>query len=260
MMHLLTENYRYICCHPTRVTALQSEASVLQHQVTDGEAIISELDSLDASLSEAADKLAVAQQEKKMMLPCRLPEQLLCVANSMMLEIQMLRTLETEGARLRVSHGLLLASQRSTTRLTPPGSPPSLSASASPSPSRKPKPVSPRRHSISFSTIRGFFDDKSSVFSSMPSSQFSSINRSSYEQFGAFLANVKEMNSHKQTKEASDQTTFFHHFLLSCHEYFETLRKAVEISGPDNKDLYAVFEGLIVRNVQWEGGHVCICI
>ncbi|KAI3469473.1 hypothetical protein Pfo_026136 [Paulownia fortunei] len=161
---------------------------------------------------------------------------------------------ETEAMKPpRVSHGLLLASQTSTPRLTPPGSPPSLSASVSPS--RTPKPVSPRRHSISFSTARGLFDDRSSLFSSMPSSQFSSMSslesgsqpgktrvdgkeffrqvrtRLSYEQFGAFLANVKELNSHKQTRE-------------------ETLRKADEIFGPDNKDLYAIFEGLITRNVQ----------
>lgn len=51
-----------------------------------------------------------------------------------------------------------------------------------------------------------------------------------YEQFGAFLANVKELNSHKQTKE-------------------ETLKKADEIFGPENKDLYTIFEGLITRNV-----------
>ncbi|KAK9933618.1 hypothetical protein M0R45_020806 [Rubus argutus] len=54
--------------------------------------------------------------------------------------------------------------------------------------------------------------------------------RLSYEQFGAFLANVKELNAHKQTKEV-------------------TLQKADEIFGPDNKDLYAIFEGLISRNV-----------
>ncbi|KAL0393181.1 UNVERIFIED_CONTAM: hypothetical protein Sradi_2540900, partial [Sesamum radiatum] len=153
---------------------------------------------------------------------------------------------ETEVVRPRISQGLLLASQTSTPRLTPPGTPPSLSASVSPS--RTPKPVSPRRHSVSFST---FSDDKSS----MSSSQFSSTssldsgsqsgktrvdgkeffrqvrNRLSYEQFGAFLANVKELNSHKQTKE-------------------ETLLKADEIFGPDNKDLYAIFEGLITRNIR----------
>ncbi|GER50151.1 protein kinase superfamily protein [Striga asiatica] len=180
---------------------------------------------------------------------------------------------ETEVMKPRVSHVLLLASQTSTPRLTPSGSPPSLSASVSPS--RTPKPLSPRRHSISFANSRGFFDDKSSGFSSVPSSQFSSMSslesgsqpgkarvdgkeffrqvrklkfqaicvefcfpvhefgprtRLSYEQFGAFLANVKELNSHKQTKE-------------------ETLRKADEIFGPDNKDLSVIFEGLITRNV-----------
>ncbi|KAH6816534.1 PH-response transcription factor [Perilla frutescens var. frutescens] len=162
---------------------------------------------------------------------------------------------DAEAVRARIPHSYLLASQNSTPRLTPPGSPPSLSASVSPS--RTPKPVSPRRqrHSISFSSSRGLFEDRSSVFSSVPSSQFSSMSglesgsqpgktrvdgkeffrqvrtRLSYEQFGSFLANVKELNSHKQTKE-------------------ETLRKADEIFGPDNKDLYAIFEGLITRNVQ----------
>lgn len=81
----------------------------------------------------------------------------------------------TTAVRARVPHGFLLASQNSTPRLTPPGSPPSLSASVSPS--RTPKPVSPRRqrHSISIPSTRGIYDDRSSVFSSMPQSQFSSM-------------------------------------------------------------------------------------
>ncbi|KAJ4967785.1 hypothetical protein NE237_014486 [Protea cynaroides] len=158
---------------------------------------------------------------------------------------------ETDAPRPRISQGLLLASQTRTPRFTPPGSPPSLSASGSPT--RISKPASPRRHSMSFSTTRGMFDDRSSI--SVPSSHHSSITSSadigsqtgrtrvdgkeffrqvrtrlSYEQFGAFLANVKELNSHKQTRE-------------------ETLRKADEIFGPDNKDLYNIFEGLISRNI-----------
>ncbi|XP_073299893.1 uncharacterized protein At4g15545 [Primulina huaijiensis] len=160
---------------------------------------------------------------------------------------------ESETLRPRVSQGLLLASQTSgTPRFTPPGSPPSLSASVTPT--RTPKPLSPRRHSVSFTAARGFFDDKSSSLSSMSSSKYGLMSgletgpltgrtrvdgkeffrqvrtRLSYEQFGEFLANVKELNSHKQTKE-------------------ETLRKADEIFGPDNKDLYVVFEGLITRNI-----------
>ncbi|KAI3505741.1 hypothetical protein L1887_27952 [Cichorium endivia] len=142
----------------------------------------------------------------------------------------------------RISPTLLLASQTTTPRLTPPGSPPTLSASASPT--RTPKPLSPRRHSISVTSTRAY-DDKSSVFSSTTSSPYGSMSgrtrvdgkeffrqvrsRLSYEQFAAFLANVKELNSQKQSKE-------------------ETLRKADEIFGPDNKDLYVVLEGLITRN------------
>ncbi|KAL6198887.1 hypothetical protein ACLB2K_028675 [Fragaria x ananassa] len=54
--------------------------------------------------------------------------------------------------------------------------------------------------------------------------------RLSYEQFSAFLANIKELNAEKQTRE-------------------ETLRKAEEILGTDNKDLYLSFQGLLNRNI-----------
>ncbi|KNA24902.1 hypothetical protein SOVF_011360 [Spinacia oleracea] len=149
---------------------------------------------------------------------------------------------EAEVSRPRISPGLLLASQTNTPRLTPPGSPPTLSASVSPS--KTSKPASPRRHSVSFSTTRGMLDSlPSSTHSSFSASDSGSgrtrvdgkeffrqvRSRLSYEQFGAFLANVKELNSHKQTKE-------------------ETLRKADEIFGPDNTDLYTIFEGLLTRN------------
>ncbi|CAL0334647.1 unnamed protein product [Lupinus luteus] len=152
------------------------------------------------------------------------------------------------AARARVPYNFLLASQTSTPRITPPGSPPSLSASVSPT--RSSKPVSPiRRHSVSFSSSRGIYDDRSSVFSSTASVSSTDTlsqtgrtrvdgkeffrqvrSRLSNEQFGAFLANVKELNSHKQTKE-------------------ETLQKVDEIFGAENKHLYAIFEGLITRNV-----------
>uniref|UniRef100_A0A7N2LGN2 At4g15545-like C-terminal domain-containing protein n=1 Tax=Quercus lobata TaxID=97700 RepID=A0A7N2LGN2_QUELO len=55
--------------------------------------------------------------------------------------------------------------------------------------------------------------------------------RLSYEQFSAFLVNIKELNAQKQTRE-------------------ETLRKAEEIFGTDNKDLYLSFQGLLNRNVR----------
>lgn len=70
-------------------------------------------------------------------------------------------------------HGLLLASQTSTPRLTPPGSPPSYSATASPT--KTSKPGSPRRHAMSFSTSRGMTDGRSSMFSSMPPSSYGSM-------------------------------------------------------------------------------------
>ncbi|KAG9439476.1 hypothetical protein H6P81_019641 [Aristolochia fimbriata] len=52
--------------------------------------------------------------------------------------------------------------------------------------------------------------------------------RLSYEQFGAFLANIKELNAQRQSRE-------------------ETLRKAEEIFGIENKDLYLSFQGLLNR-------------
>uniref|UniRef100_A0A1D1YX28 Phenylalanine--tRNA ligase beta subunit n=1 Tax=Anthurium amnicola TaxID=1678845 RepID=A0A1D1YX28_9ARAE len=55
-------------------------------------------------------------------------------------------------------------------------------------------------------------------------------NRLSYEQFGAFLANIKELNAHRQSRE-------------------ETLKKAEDIFGTDNKDLYLSFQGLLYRNM-----------
>ncbi|KGN57052.1 uncharacterized protein At4g15545 [Cucumis sativus] len=154
---------------------------------------------------------------------------------------------DSDSIRPRIAPGLLLASQSSTPRLTPHGSPPSLSASGSPK--RTSRSVSPGRHSMSLSTSRNIFGDRSSVYSSAPSSHYGSISSSTgrtrvdgkeffrqvrsrlaYEQFAAFLANVKDLNSHRQTKE-------------------ETLHKAEEIFGDENKDLYAIFEGLINRNL-----------
>ncbi|MED6119752.1 hypothetical protein PIB30_014614 [Stylosanthes scabra] len=76
------------------------------------------------------------------------------------------RDRESDATRPRVSSSLLLASQSSTPRITPPGSPPILSASVSP---RTSQPASPRRHSISVVNSRGMYDDRSSVYSSMSS-------------------------------------------------------------------------------------------
>ncbi|CAN8231977.1 unnamed protein product [Cochlearia groenlandica] len=147
---------------------------------------------------------------------------------------------ENEAPKPSLSNSLPLISQTTTPRLTPPGSPPTLSASTTPKTTSR--PISPRRHSVSFPTTRGMFDDnRSSVSISEPGSHtgrtrvdgkefFRQVrSRLSYEQFGAFLGNVKDLNAHKQTRD-------------------ETLRKAEEIFGGDNRDLYVIFEGLITRN------------
>lgn len=284
----------------TRISSLENELSTLSEKVNEKDDIIAQLqdqlDSLDSSLSDTADKLSLANQDKE-----RLLEENANLSNAVeklnrdvvklegfrktlmkslqdddgnsggalksaatnaandadetaTASLQSQSSMEssneennkTDVSRPPIAQGLLIASQTSTPRLTPPGSPPSKSSSASPKVTSR--PLSPRRHSISFAGTRGMFDGRAS-FSSVPSSHHSSMgydsgrarvdgkeffrqvrSRLTYEQFGAFLANVKELNSHKQTRE-------------------ETLRKADEIFGPDNNDLYSVFEGLITRKV-----------
>ncbi|XP_031252052.1 uncharacterized protein At4g15545 isoform X3 [Pistacia vera] len=260
----------------TRVSALESESSALRAQLAEKDSVIADLqaqiESFDSSLSDITNKLSQAQLEKENLIKDnaylantvkklqRDVSKLEIFKKTLMQSLQddeettstrathIIAKPTPNASRPGISHRLLLASQTSTPRLTPLGSPPSLSASVSPT--RTSKPVSPRRHSISFSTTRGMFDDRSSIFSSSPYSSVKGSDtgphtgrtrvdgkeffrqvrsRLSYEQFGAFLANVKELNSHKQTRE-------------------ETLRKADEIFGPENKDLYAIFEGLITKN------------
>ncbi|XP_030473851.2 uncharacterized protein At4g15545-like [Syzygium oleosum] len=299
----------------TRVSSLESESSGLRAKLAEKDDLVADLrsrvESLDASLADALDKLSRSELEKEKLVkeneslastvkklsrdvskleifkktlmqslqededgsgPARagasqiiakptpseddaaLPPSRSSSIRSQVSEVgnSLSEDRETDVPRPGMSHGFLLASQTSTPRLTPPGSPPSLSASVSPT--RTSKPASPRRNAMSFSTSRGVFDERSSIFSSVPPGHQGSIassesgsytgrarvdgkeffrqvrSRLSYEQFGAFLANVKELNSHKQTRE-------------------ETLRKAEEIFGPDNKDLYVIFEGLITRNI-----------
>ncbi|KAF3457281.1 hypothetical protein FNV43_RR01938 [Rhamnella rubrinervis] len=291
----------------TRVSALESESYDLRAELAEKDNLIADLhaqiDSLDASLAQATDKLVIVEHEKESLLkenltlsntvrklnrdvsklevfrkalmqslqeddenPTGAPEVVAKIQNqasmssvsqigeddaasgfpgsrtssiqSQFSEIghSFAEDPEADASRPRISPGLLLASQTTTPRFTPPGSPPSLSASVSPT--RTSKPVSPRRHSMSFSTSRGMSDDGSSDTTSQTGRTrvngkefFRQVrSRLSYEQFGAFLTNVKELNAHKQSKE-------------------ETLKKADEIFGPENKDLYAIFEGLITRSL-----------
>lgn len=143
-----------------------------------------------------------------------------------------------------------------TPRLTPTGTPKVISTSVSPG--GYSLAGSPKRTSGTTSPTKTQNDGRISLSSWYPSSQQSSAanspprgrslpgrtpridgkeffrqarSRLSYEQFSAFLANIKELNAQKQTRE-------------------ETLRKAEEIFGTDNKDLYLYFQGLLNRNVR----------
>ncbi|OIT39167.1 PREDICTED: uncharacterized protein At4g15545 [Nicotiana attenuata] len=141
-----------------------------------------------------------------------------------------------------------------TPRLTPTGTPKIISTSVSPR--RYSVAGSPQRTSGANSPTNPQYDGRGSMSSFFPSSQQSSAansppkarplpaqtpridgkeffrqarSRLSYEQFSAFLANIKELNAHKQSRE-------------------ETLKKAEDIFGMDNKDLYLSFQGLLNRS------------
>lgn len=55
-------------------------------------------------------------------------------------------------------------------------------------------------------------------------------NRLTHDQFSEFLANIKELNAHRQSRET-------------------TLRRADEIFGSENKDLCVAFDGLLSRHL-----------
>lgn len=140
-----------------------------------------------------------------------------------------------------------------TPRLTPTGTPKVISTSVSPR--RYSAATSPQKTSGTASPNANY-EGKGSFSSWYPSSQQSSAanspprgrplpgrtpridgkeffrqarSRLSLEQFSAFLANIKELNAQRQSREV-------------------TLKKAEEIFGADNKDLYVSFQGLLNRN------------
>ncbi|MCO5614274.1 hypothetical protein L7F22_068552 [Adiantum nelumboides] len=158
--------------------------------------------------------------------------------------------LEADASKSIPSRTYSLTPPRLTPQLTPTGSPKQSGAS---SPMQYSASGSPRQHSLS--------DSRTSFSSSQPTSKrttapnsppkgsFSASrtprvdgkeffrqarNRLSYEQFSAFLANIKELNAHRQSRE-------------------ETLRKADEIFGVENKDLYQSFDGLLSRHLPAQG-------
>ncbi|CAH8306199.1 unnamed protein product [Eruca vesicaria subsp. sativa] len=137
---------------------------------------------------------------------------------------------------------------RQRTSLTPPGLTPKI-LSAGGSPRSYSSASSPKLFSGAASPTSSQYDirmwssssQQSSVPNSPPRSHSTSArharidgkeffrqarSRLSYEQFSAFLANIKELNARKQSRE-------------------ETLRKAEEIFGTGNNDLYISFKGLL---------------
>lgn len=292
-----------------RVSELESESSALRADLAAADRLAadlrSQIESLDATLADAADHLARADREKEELLRenASLSETVKKlnrdVAKLEVIQRTLMQSLREENesfaatpqiiarptpsdddgsqtlsrsssaqsrlsemgnssgddpetdSRPGISSGLIFYSQTSNPRLTPLGSPLSLSLSVSPS--RVSNAASPRRQSMSFATPLDKFDDRSSTCSSLPSIRHGSVagsetgsqtgrtrvegkeflrqvrTRLPYEQFAAFLANVKQLNSRKQSKE-------------------ETLRNAAEIFGADNKDLYDVFERLLTRH------------
>ncbi|XP_057489200.1 uncharacterized protein At4g15545-like isoform X2 [Actinidia eriantha] len=221
----------------TRVSALESEASVLRHTLTDRDNVIADLqaqiESLDASLSETADKLAQADREKESLM-----RENAVLSNTV-------KKLNRDVSKLEIFKKTLMQSLQEDDDnsggapkvvATPVSSHASFSSQSlvgEDDATLPPSRTSPLRSQ--FLEVRNSYaeDQETDGRTRVDGKEFFRQVRSrlSYEQFGAFLANVKELNSHKQTKE-------------------ETLRKADEIFGPDNKDLYAIFEGLITRNVQ----------
>ncbi|CAN4117871.1 unnamed protein product [Withania somnifera] len=142
-----------------------------------------------------------------------------------------------------------------TPRFTPTGTPKVISTSVSPR--RYSVAGSPQRTSGANSPTNSQYEGRGSMSSFFPSSQQSSAansppkarllpgqtridgkeffrqtrSRLSYEQFSAFLTNIKELNAQKQSRE-------------------ETLKKAEEIFGTDNKDLFLSFQGLLNRSAR----------
>ncbi|KAK8643646.1 hypothetical protein V6N13_012929 [Hibiscus sabdariffa] len=141
-----------------------------------------------------------------------------------------------------------------TPRLSPTGTPKIISTV---SPRNRSAVQSLQRSSASMSPRKPSYDGRTSLSSWYPLSQQSSRanspprghslpvrtpridgkeffrrvrSRLSYEQFSAFLANIKELNAQKQTRE-------------------DTLRKSEEIFGTDNKDVFLSFQGLLNRNI-----------
>ncbi|XP_039154876.1 uncharacterized protein At4g15545 isoform X3 [Eucalyptus grandis] len=281
-----------------RVSELESESSALRADLAAADRLAadlrSQIESLDATLADAADHLARADREKEELLRenASLSETVKKlnrdVAKLEVIQRTLMQSLREENesfvselaqSSFRIQHLKFVflclrcyepqaGTPQIIARPTPSDDDGSQTLSRSSSaqsrlsemgnssgddPETVSNAASPRWQSMSFATPLDKFDDRSSTCSSLPSIRHGSVagsetgsqtgrtrvegkeflrqvrTRLPYEQFAAFLANVKQLNSRKQSKE-------------------ETLRNAAEIFGADNKDLYDVFERLLTRH------------
>ncbi|XP_042517812.1 uncharacterized protein At4g15545-like isoform X3 [Macadamia integrifolia] len=220
----------------TRISKLEFDCSHLRSKLNEKDQIISDLQarvhSLDASLAEIADRVSLADQEKESLL--KENASLSKTINKLNRDVSKLESFrKTLKQSLEEEEDSSIGSSQAFTKKIPQQE--SLSSAsftggeeAISAPSK-----SSSMRSQFLEAGNSFTEDSETDGQTRVDGKefFRQVRtRLSYEQFSAFLANVKELNSHKQTRE-------------------ETLRKADEIFGPDNKDLYNIFEGLITRNI-----------
>lgn len=160
-------------------------------------------------------------------------------------------TAEPDVSKGVFSRAYSLTPPRLTPQLTPTGSPKKQSGASSPkqySVSGSPKQHAASEGRTAFASSQPT-SNRTTAPNSPPKGSFSATrtprvdgkeffrqarNRLSYEQFSAFLANIKELNAHRQSRE-------------------ETLRRAGEIFGTENEDLYQSFDGLLSRHLPAQG-------
>ncbi|KAK6149520.1 hypothetical protein DH2020_017045 [Rehmannia glutinosa] len=254
----------------SRVTKLETEAGRLRQKLNEKDQLIEELE----------DKMKILKERDSLALTAKKLSRDLAKDNKMfhicdfMIDLQFMSTFADESNGYTKHHSYSGSTDSAsinddvskqggqnfsvtsyiTPRLTPTGTPKVISTSVSPR--RYSAAVSPQKTSGA-TTPTTLYDGRGSLSSWYPSSQQSSAanspprarpppgrtpridgkeffrqarSRLSLEQFSAFLSNIKELNAQRQTRE-------------------DTLRKAEEIFGMDNKDLYISFQGLLNRSV-----------
>ncbi|KAL9226057.1 hypothetical protein vseg_001910 [Gypsophila vaccaria] len=236
-------------------TAHQEADSRLSLVVNENMKLVQERDSLAATVKKLSRDLAKLETFKRQLMQS--------LSEETSTETVDIRTCDQSVPRAFPVNATKQAAQifpmtpyQITPRLTPTGTPKVISTSVSP---RSYSAIGyPQKRSGVTTPNQSQYDGRTSLSSWYPSSQQSSAanspprvrpyssrppridgkeffrlarSRLSYEQFSAFLVNIKELNAQKQSRE-------------------ETLRKAEAIFGTENNDLYISFQGLLSCNGQ----------